>query len=110
MKKGEKVDIKVLKELILPSPLTAENFQELAGKAVVDEVQAGESIFSKGEIDRETIFLLDGDIILNDAENEPLVLRSGSEQAKKQLLMLNHVHSLQKQKHFVKSPESTVIF
>ena len=83
MKKGEKVDIKVLKELILPSPLTAENFQELAGKAVVDEVQAGESIFSKGEIDRETIFLLDGDIILNDAENEPLVLRSGSEQAKK---------------------------
>ena len=73
----------MLKELILPSPLTAENFQELAGKAVVDEVQAGESIFSKGEIDRETIFLLDGDIILNDAENEPLVLRSGSEQAKK---------------------------
>ena len=69
MKKGEKVDIKVLKELILPSPLTAENFQELAGKAVVDEVQAGESIFSKGEIDRETIFLLDGDIILNDDEN-----------------------------------------
>ena len=83
MKKGEKVDIKVLKELILPSPLTAENFQELAGKAVVDEVQAGESIFNKGEIDRETIFLLDGDIVLNDGENEPLVLRSGSEQAKK---------------------------
>lgn len=83
MKKGEKVDIKVLKDLILPSPLTAENFQELAGKAVVDEVQAGASIFNKGEIDRETIFLLDGDVILNDGENEPLVLRSGSEQAKK---------------------------
>ena len=40
MKKGEKVDIKVLKDLILPSPLTAENFQELAGKAMVDEVKA----------------------------------------------------------------------
>ena len=83
MKKGEKVDIKVLKDLILPSPLTAENFQELAGKAVIDEVQAGMSIFSKGDIDRETIFLLDGDIILNDEVNEPSVLRSGSEQAKK---------------------------
>lgn len=83
MKKGEKVEIKVLKELVLPSPLTAENFQELAGKALVDEIQAGKSIFNKGDIDRETIFLLDGDIILDDGENEPITLRSGTEQAKK---------------------------
>lgn len=83
MKKGEKVDIKILKELILPSPLTAENFQELAGKAVIDEIQADTTIFKKGDIDRETIFLLDGDILLQDEENEPSVLRSGSDQAKK---------------------------
>ena len=33
---SDKVDIKVLRELSLPNPLTPDNFQELAGKAKVE--------------------------------------------------------------------------
>ena len=46
---GQPVDKNVLKTLVPANALNAENFQELAGKAMVEEIPAGKVIFKTGE-------------------------------------------------------------
>lgn len=76
------VDKAVLKSFVPPSALNAENFQELAGKAVVEEVAAGKTIFKPGDNDRKTIYLIEGEIELTDAGGAKSTLKSGSDVAR----------------------------
>jgi len=85
MNDGDRIDIKVLRELSLPHPLNAENFQELAGKATVEKVATGKQIFQSGDVDRKTIYLLKGDISLVGDDGKKTLLRSGTEKARKPL-------------------------
>jgi len=85
MNDGDKIDVKVLRELSLPLPLTAENFQELAGKAIIEKVAVGKQIFGAGDIDRKTIYLLDGDINLLDSSGNKVLVRSGTDNSRKPL-------------------------
>ena len=73
------VDKALLKTFVPPSALNAENFQELAGKAQVEELGAGKSIFNQGDVDRKTVYLLDGEVELVTANGEKLNIKSGTD-------------------------------
>lgn len=76
------VDKQVLKTLIPPNALNAENFQELARKAVVEEVPAGRIIFKQGDVDRKTVYLLEGEVELLGEDGVVGTLQGGSAQAR----------------------------
>ena len=76
------VDRAVLKSFVPPSALNAENFQELAGKAQVEEVGPGRALFKVGENDRKHVYLIEGEIELTDANGQKLVVKAGSDVAK----------------------------
>ncbi len=83
MAQGAKlVEKNVLRTLVPPSALNAENFQELAGKAYLEEILPGRMVFKKGESDRKSIYLLSGDIELTDANGARTVLKGGTADAK----------------------------
>ncbi len=76
------VDKSLLKSFVPPSALNAENFQELAGKAVIEEVAAGNAIFKPGDVDRKTIYLLEGEIELSTEAGEKSIVKSGTDISK----------------------------
>ena len=76
------VDKGVLKSFVPPSALNAENFQELAGKAVVEEVAAGKTIFKPGDNDRKTVYLIEGELEITSEGGEKTSLKSGADLAK----------------------------
>ncbi|OGT82626.1 MAG: hypothetical protein A3J35_01980 [Gammaproteobacteria bacterium RIFCSPLOWO2_02_FULL_52_10] len=76
------VDRTLLKTFVPPSALNAENFQELAGKAEVEELGAGKAIFKQGEVDRKTVYLLEGDVELITATGEKTLVQAGTGVAK----------------------------
>ncbi len=82
MADGKLVDKAVLKSLVPANALNAENFQELAGKANIEDVTAGKTIFKAGDIDRKTVYLLEGQIQLTDASGKTVVVTGGSDAAK----------------------------
>lgn len=78
----ELVDKNILKTLVPPNALNAENFQELAGKAFVEEVPAGKVIFKSGDVDRKTTYLLEGEITLADDSGASTSVRGGTDAAR----------------------------
>jgi CRP-like cAMP-binding protein len=76
------VDKTLLKRFVPPSALNAENFQELAGKAVVEDVPPGRAIFKAGETDRKTIYLVEGEVEMTTAAGDKSVVRSGTDIAR----------------------------
>ena len=76
------VDKLLLKSLVPASALNIENFQELAGKAFIEEVAMGKTVFKLGETDRKTIYLLEGEIVLTDAAGKSILMTEGSAAAK----------------------------
>lgn len=82
MADGQLVDKNILKSLVPPNALNAENFQELAGKAYVEEIAPGKIVFKAGEVDRKTTYLLEGEIILSDEGGQSTTIRGGTDAAK----------------------------
>jgi CRP-like cAMP-binding protein len=76
------VDKTLLKAFVPPSALNAENFQELAGKAVIEEIAAGKTIFKQGDVDRKTIYLVEGEIQLMSESGGASVVTASSDIAK----------------------------
>ena len=76
------VDKAVLKTLVPAQSLNAENFQELAGKAFVEEVAAGRLLFKKGDVDRTAIYILSGEVELVDDAGKAKVVRGGTSEAR----------------------------
>lgn len=76
------VDKSLLKTFVPPSALNSDNFQELAGKATVESLPPGQTIFKQGETDRKTIYLIEGEIQLTNDKGEKNVIRSGTDAAK----------------------------
>lgn len=89
------VDKAVLKSFVSPSALNAENFQELAGKTVVEEIAAGKTIFKPGDNDRKTVYLIDGELEITAEGGDKKTLKSGSDLAK------HPVANFQPRKHTV---------
>lgn len=82
MADGKLVDRTILKSLVPANALNAENFQELAGKAQVEEVPAGRTLFKAGDLDRKTVYLLDGQVTLSDAVGKVTTVTGGTDIAK----------------------------
>ena len=76
------VDKSVLKSFVPPSALNAENFQELAGKTVEEELAAGKIIFKPGDTDRKAVYLIEGEVELTAENGEKSTLLAGSDMAK----------------------------
>ena len=76
------VDKQVLKNLVPANALNAENFQELARKAVVEDISAGRVLFSKGDTDRKAVYLLSGDVELISDQGTQGVVKGGTEEAR----------------------------
>jgi CRP-like cAMP-binding protein len=76
------VDRALLKTLVPPSALNTENFNELAGKAVIEDVPQGRTIFKAGDNDRKTIYLVQGEIDLVMPTGQKLPIRSGTDAAR----------------------------
>lgn len=76
------VDRTLLKSFVPPSALNAENFQELAGKAMIEDIAPGKMVFKAGENDRKTIYLIDGELELTGGKGEKSVIRSGTDIAR----------------------------
>ena len=76
------VDRSILKHLVPPNALYAENFQELARKAVVEEIPAGRMVFRQGEADRKTVYILSGEVALFSDAGSQGAVQGGTEQAR----------------------------
>ena len=74
---GKLVDKAVLKSLVPANALNAENFQELANKARLEEIPAGRFLFKKGEMDRKTVYVLSGEVELS-GEGGTQVVKGGT--------------------------------
>jgi len=97
MAEGKLVDKAVLKTLVPPNALNAENFQELAGKAFVEEIAAGKAVFKLGDLDRKTTYLLEGQVELVAEDGKSNVIVGGTDVAKHPL------GNLQPRKHTAKA-------
>jgi CRP-like cAMP-binding protein len=97
MADGKLVDKAVLKTLVPPNALNAENFQELAGKAFVEDIPAGKTIFKAGDLDRKTTYLLEGHVELVAEDGQTTKIAGGTDIAKHPLA------NLQPRKHTAKA-------
>ncbi|MFT4560374.1 MAG: CRP-like cAMP-binding protein [Gammaproteobacteria bacterium] len=82
------VDKALLKTLVPPNALNAENFQELAGKAYVEQINVGKPIFNFGDLDRKTTYLLEGTAELVAEDGQSTKLKGGTDVAKHPLANL----------------------
>ncbi len=97
MADGKLVEKAVLKTLVPPNALNAENFQELAGKAFVEEIAAGKTIFKLGDLDRKTTYLLDGQVEMTAEDGQVQIINGSTDVAKHPLA------NLQPRKHTAKA-------
>ena len=103
MSDGKLVEKSVLKSLVPPNALNAENFQELAGKAYVEDVAAGKTIFKAGDMDRKTTYLLEGQIELTGEDGQTQTIAGGTDVAKHPLA------NLQPRKHTAKAKTACTV-
>lgn len=100
---AELIDKNVLKTFIPTSALSHQNLQELANKTGIETVPAGNIIFKQGDNDRQSVYLLDGQVEVATGSGVKVVI-AGSEMAKHPL-----AHQ-QPRKHTVKAKvESKII-
>ena len=97
MADGKLVEKAVLKTLVPPNALNAENFQELAGKAFVEDIPAGKTIFKLGDLDRKTTYLLEGQVEMTSEDGQVQIINGGTDVAKHPLA------NLQPRKHTAKA-------
>ena len=76
------VDKTILKTLVPPSALNAENFQELAGKTYVEVIPAGKTIFKAGDLDKQKIYLIEGEVALTNEQGAATSFVAGTPNAK----------------------------
>jgi len=76
------IDKALLKTLVPPSALNAENFQELSAKAEIEEVAAGKTIFKQGETDRKTVYLIEGEVQLMSDTGQASLIKADTDVAK----------------------------
>ncbi len=76
------LDRNVLRSFVPASALNAENFQELARKAVVESLPAGRTLFKSGERDGKTIYLLSGEVELAGEQGVERTVKGGSDAAR----------------------------
>lgn len=83
---AELVDKTVLKTLVPPSALNTENFQELAGKTFVEIISPGKAVFKQGDVDKQAVYLLEGEVTITSGTGEASSVKSGTPAARHPLV------------------------
>jgi len=74
---------KILRELVPLNTLSQARFEEISGKIVVEEVRAGSYLFRIDARDKQTVFLLGGEIdLLDDKRKSSGTIKAGSEESR----------------------------
>ncbi len=76
------VDKDLLRTFIPPNSLNTENFQELAGKTIVEALGQGKAIFKTGDVDRKSVYLIEGEVQLVAGSGKTLTVQAGTDIAK----------------------------
>lgn len=74
------IDKATLRALVPTNVLNTENFEELAGKTYIEKVRQGETIFNEGDMDRKSVYLVEGRVDLSSGNDKKTVV-SGTEAA-----------------------------
>ena len=74
------IDKATLRGLVPTNVLNTENFEELAGKTYIEKVRQGETIFNEGDMDRKSVYLVEGRVDLSSG-NDKMTVVSGTEAA-----------------------------
>lgn len=83
MDDNEPLSIEVLKKFEPLSTLSDERLAELAGLTFMENLNMGVNLFSEGDIDGQTIYLVEGDIQIKSSDGSiDIIVSAGSEQAK----------------------------
>lgn len=72
MSKKQKISIEELKAFEPISSLSTERLEELQGLADVETLGIGVTIFREGDVDNQSVYLLDGDVQMRSVSNESL--------------------------------------
>lgn len=81
MSKKQKISIEQLKSFEPLSALSEERLQELQGLVDVEELGVGVTIFREGDVDNQSIYLLDGDVQMNSVADKSLNATLGHKSA-----------------------------
>lgn len=84
MSKKEKISIEQLQQVEPLSVLSPERLEELRGLVDVEEMGVGVTIFREGDVDNQSVYLLNGDVQMNSVSDSKLntVLTHKSDDAK----------------------------
>ena len=83
MDKDKPLSIDVLKQFEPVSTLSDERLTELAGLTFMESLNLGVSLFSEGDIDGQTVYLVEGDVQLSSSDGTiDVVITAGSDQSK----------------------------
>ena len=77
----ERVDQKVLRQFVPVCNLTNDNLGELAKKAVVEHLEAGNVLFKEGQKDSKTFYLIEGEVEIKNAEGVSTIIVGGSKES-----------------------------
>ncbi|MDH3354619.1 MAG: cyclic nucleotide-binding domain-containing protein [Chromatiales bacterium] len=76
------VDIQFLRNFVPLGELTIDNLQELAGKTKLESLDKEKPLFKRGQTDRYSIYLLQGELFLLEADGSKTILTGGSNQSR----------------------------
>ena len=76
------IDNRYLRLLVPMSDLTQENLMDLASKTYIEEMPKGKSIFKKGDSDKFSYYLIQGDVALISGTGPDKILSGGTAQSR----------------------------
>ena len=80
------IDKTILRKFVPANALNFENFEELAGKTVIEEVAPGHALFKEGDTDRKAVYLVDGEVEITSSSGHKSLVKAGTDQARHPLV------------------------
>lgn len=85
MNQNNSVDLFTLARLTPISSLKEEQIQELAARTTEIAVPPGRTLFKQGDESRDLVYLIEGELELKSASNEPKTIKSGDSESRRPL-------------------------
>ncbi len=79
---SRKVELSEIKNLVPISSLTYENQAEILKTITAQILPAGKMLFKSSQVDKKTVYLLEGDLELRYLDGQQKILKAGSEEAR----------------------------
>ncbi len=76
------VNIQFLRNFVPLGDLTIENLQELAGKTTLESLDKDKPLFKRGQVAKQSIYLLTGELYLLSEDGTKTVLKGGTNQTR----------------------------